>query len=200
VQAILQWTAGDALRLYCLITSNKYTPKFNLLFILCSGKPEDKGGWGHYQNKGLQYKSWSKPDFGNAVILGLYGVWKWMQKSNRCFMFYCKVCHEIRTHTCEAKDIMMCYNMPFTHTMKFLRGFFIHEKSQSLHQLSNQSWVYELGLERKLSKGYVTNGAILQYIDNLIYPDLYPFHPCWLVNSVLEEEERNCERDLSTER
>jgi hypothetical protein len=50
------------------------------------------------------------------------------------------------------------------------------------------------------SKGYVTNGAILQFVYNLISPDLYPFHPCLLVNSVREQAERNCERDLSTER
>jgi hypothetical protein len=114
-------------------------------------------------------------------------------------MFYWKVCHEIRTYTCEAEEILCVITCP-SHTVKFLRGFFIHEKSQSLHQLSNQSWVYECGLEIILSKGYVTNWAILQYIDNLIYPDLYPFHPFWLVNSVREEAEKICERDLSTER
>lgn len=33
------------------------------------------------------------------------------------------------------------------------------------------------------------------------YTRIYtPSTPCWLVNSVREEEEKNCERDLSTER
>jgi hypothetical protein len=116
-----------------------------VIYFTCSGKPEGEGGWGHYQNKGLLCTRWSKPDFGNAIILGLYGVWKWMQKLNRCFMFYCKVCHEIRTHTCEAEEILCVITCP-SHTMKFLGGFFIHEKSQSLHQLSKKSLSLWIGI------------------------------------------------------